>query len=91
MKRIAATAALLMPLALAGCSTPVEGFVERKDAHPEQQKTLTIEFRHGEIPLTVATPECYELEVLVAGSTESICIDQDAWIDVEVGDFYRSE
>lgn len=91
MKRLAAAVAILIPLTLAGCSAPVEGFVERKDAHPEQQKTLTIEFRHGEIPLKVTTPECYELEVLVAGSTESECIDQDAWIDVEVGDFYRSE
>lgn len=89
MRRIAAAAALTGVLALAGCGTPTEGFVERKDAHPKQEKTLVIEFRHGDVPLRVDTPECYEIEVLVAGKTEPMCIDQDEWQDIVVGQFYR--
>lgn len=87
MKRTAVTAALLPLLALAGCSSvPVEGFIYKKNVTPAQVQYVRV----GGVQVTTHTPECYELVVdTPQQTTEALCIPQDDWLDLEVGQYFN--
>lgn len=87
MKRTAAAAALLPLLALAGCSNvPVEGFIYKKNVVPAQVQYVRV----GGVQITTHTPVCYEVEVdTLQQTTEALCVPQDDWLDVEVGQYFN--
>lgn len=87
MGRAAAAAALLPLLALAGCSSaPVEGSIYKKNVIPAQVQYVRV----GGVQVTTHTPECYEVEVdTPQQTTEALCIPQDDWLDLEVGQYFN--
>ena len=89
MKRTAAAAALIPLLALAGCGTqPVRGHIYKHEVLPAQVQYVRV----GGVQITTYTPECYQVVVdTVQQTTEALCLEQDDWLDLEVGQYFDEE
>lgn len=91
MKKIAAIAALIATLALTGCSSePVKGFIYKKNVNPAQTVIIYTPCGKVQCPIYSHIPECYEIEVdTPRQTTEALCIEQEEWLELEVGQYYE--
>jgi hypothetical protein len=80
---VAALLVLIVGLATACSSWTGTGTVAEK----EYRAASTIVVMSGKVPVTVHTPECFELEIDADnGEEHELCVDREVWDRFDAGD-----
>lgn len=78
---------------LVGCSSgPATGTITKKEYIPESSYTTMMYCgQNCWMPVINTDPECYKLNLKNNDKTGSVCIDENRWKTVKVGDWWNGQ